>query len=283
MNCARLLLPVVLAAAAAPAAAAPAPKVGIVFCAPGYPGTSAEAQPRLDELAAALSQLSGVPREKFSAIYLPSEKEGLARLAAEESTLAFVPLPFFLQHEGALKLTAKMAVVQKSGAPLESWQLVAKKGSVAKPADLEGWSVFSTAGYSPAFVRAGALPQFGPMPASVKVLFGPAVLSSLRKAAAGEKIAVLLDATQAASLSSLPFAGELEVIVKGPAMPSGVLCTIGDRFPASDFKGLSEAFLKLSSDPKGTSALEGMRLSRFAPLDESALAASRKAMAQAAK
>lgn len=270
-----LLLSLALASTVALAA----PPRALVFCAPGYPGTSQEAQSRMDEIAAALAELSGWPADSLKATYFPQEKAGLARLAEPDVVFALVPLPFFLAHEAELKLTPKLAVVQQGLEGTQSWSLVVKKGSVTKAADLDGYSVFSTAGYAPDFVTKVALGGFGALPASVKVTTGGQVLSALRKTAAGkEKLAVVVDAEQAKAISTLPFAGELEVVHVSAKVPVAIVATLGERLSAADWKAAAAAFGKLSSVEKGKLALEGVRLTGFAALDDAALAAAKKAV-----
>lgn len=273
-----LLSALVLAAPpAAPTAKAPAGPRALVFCAPGYPGTTEEAKSRMDDIAAALAELSGWPAGSLQATYFPQEKAGLTRLAEPDVVFALVPLPFFLSHEAELKLAAKLAVVQQGLEATQAWTLVAKKGAVTKPAELDGYSVFSTAGYAPDFVTKVALAQFSP-PASVKVTTGGQVLSALRKAASGkEKLAVLLDAEQAKALPTLPFAADLEVVHVSVKVPVAIVATLGDRLSAADWKAAGAAFTKLPTIEKGKLALEGVRLTGFAPLDEAALAAAKKA------
>lgn len=265
--------------AAAPVATpAPTPKRALVFCAPGYPGTTQEAQSRMDDLASALAELAGWPKDSLSAAYFPQEKAGLARLNEPDVVLALTPLPFFLVHEKELGLGAKLAIVQQGLEPTQSWALVAKKGAVKKAAELEGYSVFSTAGYAPDFVTKVALEGFGPLPASAKVTSGGQVLSALRKASTGtDKVAVVLDAEQLKALPTLPFGAELEVVFTGPKVPVAVVSTVGTKLGAAEWKSGSAAFLKLPSVEKGKAALEGVRLTGFAPLDEAALAAAKKA------
>jgi|APLak6261679142_1056127.scaffolds.fasta_scaffold00059_25 hypothetical protein len=259
-----------------PGAAFEGPRA-LVFCAPGYPGTTQEAQSRMDEMSAAISELAGWTKGGLTATYFPQEKAGLERLAQPDVVFALVPLPFFLSHQAELKLTARLAVVQQGLEATQAWTLVAKKGAVKKAADLEGYSVFSTAGYAPDFVTKVALQGFAP-PASVKVTSGGQVLSALRKAAKGdEKLAVLLDAEQAKALATLPFGGDLEVVFVGPKLPVAVVSTLGERLPAADWKAASAAFTKLPSVEKGKAALEGVRLTGFAPLDEAAISAAKKA------
>src|SRR5262245_60817817 len=70
----------------------------LVVCAPGYPGSTAEAQPSLDAFAAAAAKAAGWPEGSFTAVYHPSEDDGLAALAKPDAALALVAWPFFDKH-----------------------------------------------------------------------------------------------------------------------------------------------------------------------------------------
>ena len=111
----------------------------------------------------------------------------------------------------------------------EPWFLAAGKERVHGPEDLDGWQLVSLAGHSESFVRGPALGDWGELPSTLTITFSGAVLSSLRKAARGEKIVVLLDAEQAEALDRLPFAGDLEIVHTSPPLPVSVVCSIGDR------------------------------------------------------
>src|SRR5689334_2966686 len=108
------ILPAIFLASAVAAATAPKP-VTLVICAPGYPGTTKEAQPSVDVLAGAVSHAAGWPPARLAAEYFESENEGIARLKAATPSFAMVPLPFYLAHAKALKLTAKAQAVEKNG------------------------------------------------------------------------------------------------------------------------------------------------------------------------
>jgi hypothetical protein len=139
--------------------------------------------------------------------------------------------------------------------------------------------VNSIAGYAPAFVKGTALGAWGKIPDSAKIVQTSQVLSSLRKAAAGEDVAVLLDGAQAAALPSLPFAGDLEVVAKSPPVPTGLLATVGTRIGPDRWKVLDGALRRLGESPAGAAALEGIRMQGFLPLDAATVAAARKAYA----
>jgi len=263
-------------------AAADGEPVTLVVCAPGFPGSTAEAQPIMDSLAASITESAGLAKGALSAVYFESESAGLDRLRKSDAALAIVPLPFFLEHGEELKLTAKMSVVQKAGNGNVAWNLVAKQGRVKTASSLAKWQLVSLLGYSPRFIRGPLLGGWGKLPESVNITMSGQVLSALRRAANGEDVAVLLDPEAFASMASLPFASDLELVTKSASLPQGLLCTVGKRLGADRWKALAQALPKLRNAPAGTSALDGCHLEGFAPLDEKALAASRQAFAAVA-
>lgn len=256
------------------ARAAPAepPAVTLVACAPGYPGTTAEAQQAMDAFAAALARATGWSPARLSATYLPTAREGLARLAAPGAVVALVPLPFLLKHRAALGLTPRLTVEQKGLGPTETWTLVAKKGRVRAPADLAGFSVVSIAGYAPGFAR-GVLGPAWRLPESARVVESAQVLSALRRAVKGEDVALLLDGAQGAALLGLPFAAELEVLARSAPLPAAVVATVGTRLPAARWAELEKGLLALPGDPAGAAALDAIRMVKFTPVDPKAIEA----------
>jgi hypothetical protein len=246
----------------------------LVVCAPGFPGSSAEARPAMDALARSLVGAGHLPAGSLSAVYEESEAGGLRRLAQQEAALLLAPLPFFLDHEKELRLVARLSAVPRGGEALERWTLVTGKDH---PASLEGYTVQSSAGYSKRFVRA-AVPG---LPAQVQIQGSGAVLSALRKAADGEKVAVLLDGAQTAALGKLPFASSLAAIGTSPLMPVAVVATVAKRMDVSGWKALEVAFTRVADDPAAREALDGVRMAGFVPLDQAALSAARSAYRRA--
>jgi hypothetical protein len=271
------ILPAIfLASALAATASAP---VTLVICAPGYPGTTKEAQPSMDVLAGAVSKASDWPAGRFAAEYYETEGAGITRLKAKAPVLAMVPLPFYLSHANDLKLTPRAQAVEKDGSALVTWTLVAKKGRVTSAAALSGFTVVSLAAYAPDFIRNVALAKWGKLPADVTFTATGQILSALRKAASGDNVAVLLDASQAASLPTLPFAAELEIVATSPPVPGIVVCNVGTTVAAAESGQLVAGMVKLNETPDGLAALDGVHLAKFVKLDTKALAAARAAYA----
>lgn len=242
----------------------------LVFCAPGYPGTTEEAQPTMDRFAGGLAAAAGWEPGRLAAVYFPSGPAGLERLQSADAALAMVTLPFYLKHGDRLKLDPALAAVA-AGAGDGAWSLVAARGLLKQPGDLSGWTVTGLPAYHPGLVRGPVLSGWGELPEDVNVEFTSRALSALRKASRGEKIAVLLDRAQVEALPSLPYGEAVEVVHSSPAMPESLLCFVGDRLPEEDRGKLIRAFASLHERPGGADLLETIRLDRFEALDPTAL------------
>jgi hypothetical protein len=237
----------------------------------------------MDELAGALAEAARLPRGAIAAVYHETEQGGVARLSAPDSTLALVPLQFFLAHERDLGLVAKLQAVPRDAGAAIRWSLVARKGRVSGPAALDGWTVVSLAGFSPAFVRGPALGTWGKLPAGTRIVQSGAVLSALRKAAAGDDVAVLLDPAQASALPGLAFASELEVVAQSPPLPASIVATVGGRMSGAGWSRVGAALQGMGSDPGRASLLAGLHLAGFVAVDGPALDAARRSFAEASR
>jgi hypothetical protein len=246
----------------------------LVVCAPGYPGSTAEAQPSMDALARSLARAARLPEESIAAVYEETEAGGSRRLADKDAVMLLATLPFYLAHEQELRLVARLSAMPQGGEALERWTLVAGKDH---PTSLAGYTVYSSAGYSKRFVRAAA-PK---LPAETEIEPATAVLSALRRAAGGEKVAVLLDGSQFASMGQLQFAASLAALETSPPMPVALVATVAKRLDERRWKELAAGFLRLAEDRSARAALDGVRMAGFVPLDEQALAAARTAYRRA--
>lgn len=264
------IAPTVIAVVFFLAASARAQPLTLVAWAPGYPGTMEQAQPAMDEFARGLAAAAGWDSAEIGAVYSQDVAGGRIRIAAADAGVAIVSLPAYLEYGKSLGLKPLLRVIQDGGEE-ETWSLVARKGAIRGPADLSGWALQGLPGFSPRFVR-DALSTWGELPADTEIEFNGRVLSVLRKAAAGEPVATLLDRAQAAALARLPFAADLEIVAVSAPMISSLFCEIGDRLPDAREKPLVQALLGLDGSASGTSVLDTIRVVRFETLDGAAIA-----------
>jgi hypothetical protein len=234
----------------------------LVFCAPGYPGGAGDAQPFVDKFATAAAAAAGWPPGSLVAVYDPTEEGGLAKLGGPDAVLAFVPYAFFFEHGAQLHLMPLAQADVEGVGTHEHWSLVAKGGRVKGPGSMAGYTVLSVAGYAPGFVRHAALGAWL-LPPDVKIESTGQILSALRRVAAGEALAALLDQTQEAALPSLPFASELKAVVQSPELPVAILAVVGTRVPPARAQALQSALLKMGHDPGALDTLGSLRLKGF--------------------
>jgi hypothetical protein len=234
----------------------------LVFCAPGYPGGAGDAQPLVDQFASAAAAAAGWPAGSLAAVYDPTEDGGLAKIKQADAVLAFVPYPFLVEHGAELHLTPLVQADISDVGPQQRWTLVAKSGRITGAASMSGYTILSAAGYAPNFVRHSALAGWA-LPPDVKIESTGQILSALRRASAGEPIAVLLDQTQETALPSLPFATELKTVTQSPELPVAVIAVIDSRVPAARAKALQAALLKMGQAAGGNDSLGPLRLHGF--------------------
>jgi hypothetical protein len=234
----------------------------LVFCAPGYPGTAGDAQPLVDAFAQAVASAARWPDGSLAAIYDPTEEGGLAKLQSVDAAVAFVPYPFFVEHGARLNLRPLLQADVTGIGTQQRWTLMGRRGHTSAPQALAGYQIASTAGYAPTFVRNVALASW-PLPADTRVSFAGQTLSALRKVAAGEMVAVLLDQEQTTAVPTLPFSSQLESLVQSPPVPIALIAVVDPRLAPSRVDSLKNGLLQLAGTPQGVAALGPLRLKGF--------------------
>jgi ABC-type phosphate/phosphonate transport system substrate-binding protein len=235
----------------------------LVFCAPGYPGGSGDAQPFVDQFAKAAAASAGWKPDSLAATYDPTEQGGLTKLGEKDAVLAFVPYAFYVQHAAALHL-APLAQADVAGVGTqEHWTLVGKAGGpVTGPASMTGYTILSVAGYAPEFVKRSALAAWT-LPADAKVEATGQILSALRRVASGEPVLALLDQTQAAALSTLPFAAQIKTLTQSTALPVALITLVDSRLPEVRAKEFQAALIKMNTTSGGAQMLASLKLKGF--------------------
>jgi hypothetical protein len=233
----------------------------LVFCAPGYPGGSGDAQPFVEQFARSAAASAGWKSDSLGAVYDPSEQGGLAKLADKDSVLAFVPYAFYVEHAAALHLTPLAQADVVGVGTEERWTLVGKSGGAATgAASMAEFTILSVAGYAPEFVKRSALAAWI-LPSDVKIEATGQILSALRRVASGEPVVALLDQTQTAALATLPFAAQIKMLIQSAPVPVAVIAVVDARLAEPRAKAFQAALIKMNSANAET--LASLRLKGF--------------------
>lgn len=235
----------------------------LVFCAPGYPGGSDDAQPFLDQFAIAVAASAGWKPADLAALYDPTEQGGLAKLRDKDAVLAFVPYAFYVQHGAELHLIPLAQADVADVGTQERWTLVGKAGGpVTGAAAMAGVTILSVAGYAPEFVKHSALAAWA-LPGDVKIEATGQILSALRRVASGGPVVALLDQTQAAALPTLPFAAQIKTLTQSSPLPVALIAVVASRLPELRAKALQTGLIKMNATAGGAATLESLRLKGF--------------------
>jgi ABC-type phosphate/phosphonate transport system substrate-binding protein len=81
--------------------------------------------------------------------------------------------------------------------------------------------------------------------------------------ASGDQFAALLDQTQATALPTLPFAGDLKVVVQSADVPVAIIAVVDNRLPAARAKSFQAGLLKLGKGTGEAEKLGALKLAGF--------------------
>ncbi len=117
-----------------------------VIIQPGYPGSTAEAENFIQDLAGELSKLGGP--ENLRGSYYNETKAALQAIEEKDPAFGIVSLGFFLAHEKKFQLEPVL-----ESRPLARFYLVVQKGEPVQLQDLAGKEVAGTPFHEMEFVR----------------------------------------------------------------------------------------------------------------------------------
>jgi hypothetical protein len=263
-----IILAAWLLALALPLGAAEAER-RFVIVQPGYPGSTAEAETFVADLATAIGK-GGGPR-LLGGAYYNDEKEALKEIADRKPSFGIVSLGFFLARHKDLDLSVILA-----SQPEAKFYLVAKKGQTVKLGELSGQTVTGTPFNEPRFVERIL---FGPGPdgkavadiGTWKVEPAQGFSKAIRDVARGKARAALLTERERRGMESLTAGKDLEVAYETRALPTALVVAIGKE---TEMARQAAGALKAMKDvPDGQELLKMMGIEGFGSIDEKVLAA----------
>lgn len=211
----------------------------MVMLVSGGEGSTGEAEPYLDGLAAELKKNSGLI---FSIRYYPEKSVGMAALRSAQ--LAIVSLDLLAEIAKKQKIEILLATIPtQSNKAEEKYYLMSSKNADEQA---KGDLIYFSKNYSPDFIRNFIL-QEGWMQKHTIQTTGQ-VLPTLKKLAQNHTGGyVLLDSFEYAAFKKLTFdwAQNLQTIYESPALPSAPLIALPANLP--DKEKIRQAFLGLKN------------------------------------
>jgi hypothetical protein len=256
-----------------------------VIVQPGYPGSTAEAESFVTDLAAAIAKGGGP--QGLKGAYYNETKEALEAIRAKKPFFGIVSLGFYLQHRQDLALAPILESL-----PPDRFYLAAKKGAPVNLNGLAGQVVEGTAFSEKEFVErllfgpgAGGGPVStgaaekgadAPVPgkpvadvAAWKAQSTSGFSKGVRDVSKGKAAAVLLTERELRAMKETTAGKELDAFYRTEALPTAIVVSFGP--PTENGRKAVEALKGIKDNPDGKELVKLMGIDGFGPVDPKAM------------
>ncbi len=229
---------------------------------PGQPGTSREAQPVMDALAAYIQKKMGAG-VTVKGHYFNKLDPALDFLHNTPPVWGIVRLGFYSEQARRFQMTA-LASTRPGGYNKDIWRLIVKRDALedwkALKGNILGNMLFET--------DAAACLLFGVPPAqlpfTLKGTFRP--LRSLRRVTKGKTTGVVLDRSQYEALEALSLAKKIKTVHTSQELPTSPVVWFGT--PDDRTKRLAAILLGMKEDKDAENLLKLLQTDGFGPADK---------------
>ena len=229
---------------------------------PGQPGTSREAQPVMDSLAAYIQKKMG-RGVIVKGRYFNELDPAIDFLHNTPPIWGIVRLGFYSEQARRFQMTA-LASTRPGGYNKDIWRLVVTKGAPDEWKALRG----KVLGNMLFETDAAACLLFGVLPAqlpfALKGTFRP--LRSLRRVVKGKTTGAVLDSAQYEALKALPLVKKIKVVHTSGELPTSPVVWFGT--PDDRTKRLATILLGMKEDRDAETLLTLLQTDGFGPADK---------------
>lgn len=199
----------------------------ILFCLPGFPGTTQQAQPYVDKVLRHVEQELSWDVETLSGTYLPDGEEGVEALRKIRPFLALVGPSIYASQHDALKMSV-IGQVEVQGRGEESYSVITRKDGPKTIEELKGKKILGAVVHDAKFVHNVLWDKKIPVgSATLEATQRP--LQALRKVARGQADAAVVDSMVSSGLTDLPMAKDLKIIHTSKPVPAPALVLMGNK------------------------------------------------------
>ena len=228
---------------------------------PGQPGTSREAQPVMDALAAYLEKKMG-PGVTINGRYFNELDQAVSFLEASPPSWAIVRIGFFMEQASRFQMRP-IASTLPGGYGKDIWRLVVKRDVSADWETLTG-KVFGNMLFES---HAAACLLFGKSPSQLPFRLKGTfrLLRSLRKVIRGRAAGAVLDRVQYESLKALALFKEVKTIHQSEELPTSPVVWLGAPRKSRDL--LAATLSGMKEDKYAQTLLKLLQTDGFGPPD----------------
>ncbi len=224
---------------------------------PGQPGTTAEAQPVMDELAKYLSTKLG---EKVRGVYYNDLNEALGSIEKSKPAWGITGLTFFKSYANKFSMIP-VASTLPQGMQKDVWRLIVPISNPDSPLKVGG-TVYGSMLYAPRSLEL----LFGTQGGEFAVEGTHNALRMLRKVNKGKVAGVVLDAVQYSVIKDSDRYSGTKVVFTSAELPNSPVVWFGST--NDDTLRLQAVLLDMDKDPAAKELLKLLQTVGFSPADK---------------
>ena len=233
-----------------------APSAKVLFWYPGESGTSADAQPILDEFLEIISTKAAP--DKFSGLYLNDVSGGISYIAKEKPVIAVISFAAWHQNKNKIGGNVLLSTVtEPAGKSFEVYSLVGPADKIPS-----GATILTSEPLSLTFVSENLFPD---LDNGARLTQSHQMLMELRNIGEGKsKNFAILTPSEAYTLSkvSFPWAKNLKTVSTSKQVPSARVVLLDNNWPGS--QKFKQALLNFGRTEDEKTILKELRLVGFA-------------------
>ncbi len=198
----------------------------MLFCLPGFPGTTSQAQPYIDKMLRHLEGKLALAEGTMTGTYLPDGDRSVKMLVGSKPDLALVGPSILAGNHKSLGMKV-IARVEINGRGQETYSVVTAKGGPSSLVDLVGKTVSGAVVHDEKYVH-NVLLDRKLAAGNLTLISEKRPLKSLRDVVRGKVDAAIVDRSVVDHMSELDFAGDLQVIYTSVSVPAPAVVVMGE-------------------------------------------------------
>ena len=255
---AAIILLIILSIAGSVFAAGSAGSVNFVIIEPGQPGTSIDAQPVMDSLAAYVSRKLGKP---VSGVYFNELDPALKYLDENKPAWGICGLTFFKSYKDKYRLLP-VASTLPQGFVKDVWRILVPSDGPDSVRDIKG-TVFGSMLYTPEARKILFGKEQAEIPLVIEHTSRP--LSKLRSVIKGKAAGVCLNVVQYSVVKGTDGFPGVKVVYESSKLPNSPVVWFGKV--TDDVFRLQAILLDMKDDPAAAGLLKLLQTAGFGPAD----------------
>ncbi len=230
---------------------------------PGFPGTTEQAQPYVDQMLRYLETDMGETPFSMKGIFIPDGADAAERLASVKPGIALMEPSVYAMSQKTQKMQV-IARVHANGRGEQTYYVVTRKDGAANLKALSGKTMSGVVVHDPKYVFNVLLDKKAPT--DIRLVSQGRPLKSLRDVHRGDADAALIDQDAKDHMSELEFASDLQIIHTSAPVPAPAVVVLNDGRAKAD--AIRKSLVGLCDRPEGKDLCRSLTLTAVIPASD---------------